>query len=1819
MLQVNDCRFEKKVIKKTLETSNLDFNGFLQVVKKEFAVPSHETFVLTTTDRIVVDDIKFDKVKNERTLYLLRAKDQDLPASVNEEVKFVPHYNTLTECGTNEYFTEGQKSLPCALAELVDNALSATAKNTGLREIEIRVMFDRTFGKPAIIVLDNGCGMTSKQLNNWAVYRLSKFTRDNSLFEGEREGYVFPDPVPLSLNSDISFFGVGGKRACFHMGNAVRMISKPVGSPDIHELVLSKEEFQKKEQKKEDVYRGTILNRRPGDFSHITEEERFLRKIISEETGKNSFTVVVITGVSHDHIKYLKEDFDEWTRELAHIYHYYIHGVNGNCKTDISQRSENLPRIDILVTLQASQSPRTINLRQVDDDMQTQYINAATDTFEFRAETMDHGIVEGVLRYHPFLYDRETYPKDPYVKQVPGKDDYNDDDDERESTAINQARGKRDIFECYWNGRLIPYTTISDFDWCQRKRGSNLPPQCYNRFSGVLFTDGKFMVNANKLKFMKLEKQLKTGDTIFTSGNRAQKTSKRANIQKEFTRWLQNCHEKFDKEVRFIGYKETVTRPELETQKKQYPWAVFSSIELDGKRYDTGKTLKFQKTPQILYGSVINFLLYGNHQEDLFATGGEVKIKREPEGLYDEMTKVIPITKIDRTATDESIKKHIESERKKLPEHLKVDWPEGNPLPKNAVLLAGTPLGPLKVEILNGDKAPISSRIHTGGKGPRINLGVLLQVEFNDISENIKVFSITAPYSKNGYWFTKIENLRSLGKYTLTLNAVLNENGATVYGGRELPSYVHVFTIKEGNAERFTVRLSSSQRVGVPFDINLKMEDCYGHPTKPPPQLQPELQCSDLNPRFETTARSENMITIKGVKVTGKLPDYQQTKVIALNFDLKVILPGLKDDTKTVKLTLSPGNPHSLNVESNTDSVENGNPVCFMIEVHDEAGNITAKSKQEVRCQIRGLPSVIKDCSTGKAELVSVPINREILNGEQQILQAKFDMPGQKQVKAITKELVVMPSNRICRMELFCKSKEMLVLRNNENIDWQAGGVLENLFYKLYDEAAREVPITAEIASNIKVTWKRDIDQRDLLMGKLPDLHVSTHVQEKHYYEVSYRDKNVSSCFKIVPCPDEPAQLKSTLTQSTLKLGETLSGHIKLQLVDKYDNVCKKLTPMCAQLFSVEAEGLDKSEIKFKWNERGSSIGVMGIRFLSVSPGPRVICFSYKHFTKQVILQVTPGMPFQLKLVSGPEQPLQVLNCQGIPTPFTVQLCDKWGNPSPDKNLTVEMKPSPETLKLTHVESQPMDSEGKVCFTINNLKGSKGSYILKFKGSLNGKSIPGPSVDLILLPDPNKPVNLSVKYDKHARFPAGGTFPDFSVTVLSEEGSQMKTFKPEDLSMSLWEKGSATQPETDIMPKCGKPIKDEENHCYRFRGEAIPKHAGEYTVEFALQSNKTEDQLRTRINIKVVANEPIKLEPECQLETPVVFHCIDISNRILVENVTLKIMDQHGNPAGQDLNGKVLISMKCPDGEIPRSLPLFKDKNSHVQISLKEGTVNIDVSSTLSVGHLAFVADDDAARVISWHLQGDMDCVITTTTQAAQKLHQKTMGNQQVMPLDSILLHQGSRCRPLPHIKHGRELFKPTGNPVFAKDLLIYPHKESCDPDKLTKVFKNLLGDTILMDDFNSATNYRKEVVEKGIFCPTILTRKGDRVSGRGKFGGKNNRAPSIDQLKVFGAPLPPHYYTLKDQIDALREYQALVEKKEEAEKELNDHKLTTFDEMLQKDTEREKIDKELEEIEKELESVSLRPGKRASGSLESPVILSKRPREKSMDSPERF
>ena len=63
----------------------------------------------------------------------------------------------------------------------------------------------------------------------------------------------------------------------------------------------------------------------------------------------------------------------------------------------------------------------------------------------------------------------------------------------------------------------------------------------------------------------------------------------------------------------------------------------------------------------------------------------------------------------------------------------------------------------------------------------------------------------------------------------------------------------------------------------------------------------------------------------------------------------------------------------------------------------------------------------------------------------------------------------------------------------------------------------------------------------------------------------------------------------------------------------------------------------------------------------------------------------------------------------------------------------------------------------------------------------------------------------------------------------------------------------------------------------------------------------------------------------------------------------------------------------------------------------------------LQVCHLALVEDDGTAAVISWHIQGDLDCLITMTTAAARHIYNRTGGAQQVLPLDSVYVNPTDR------------------------------------------------------------------------------------------------------------------------------------------------------------------------------------------------------------------
>lgn len=85
-----------------------------------------------------------------------------------------------------------------------------------------------------------------------------------------------------------------------------------------------------------------------------------------------------------------------------------------------------------------------------------------------------------------------------------------------------------------------------------------------------------------------------------------------------------------------------------------------------------------------------------------------------------------------------------------------------------------------------------------------------------------------------------------------------------------------------------------------------------------------------------------------------------------------------------------------------------------------------------------------------------------------------FTHQSQKNVAAVQRDLRVVPSTRVCHLEVYIQEDEdslvdFTLLRDREKIDWTAGDHLENLNYRLYDEGGREVPLSQEMAQKIKV------------------------------------------------------------------------------------------------------------------------------------------------------------------------------------------------------------------------------------------------------------------------------------------------------------------------------------------------------------------------------------------------------------------------------------------------------------------------------------------------------------------------------------------------------------------------------------------------------------------------------------------------------------------------------------------------------------------------------------------------------------------------------
>ncbi|KAM3928403.1 structural maintenance of chromosomes flexible hinge domain-containing protein 1 [Leptodactylus fuscus] len=1924
--------YDRRFQQSSCEEKSLQVRGGYQEFRADicevFGIRASEKFLISTTNRIELKETNFhDIIKNDIVLYILNTIDQHLHSSTQERIEFVPHYDTLVKSGMYEYYaSEGQNPLPFAFAELIDNSLSATAQNSGVRNIQIRLLFDESQGKPAIAVIDNGKGMSSVQLKNWAVYRLSKFRRGSEGYSNE-PGYVRPPSVARSLNSDISYFGVGGKQAVFFIGHSTRIITKTSGSQDIHEFLLSKDDFEKKEKNKEDIYTGYIRNRKPADFSHVPEEDKNLRNLIMEEKDKKSFTAVIVTGVQPDHIQYLKNFRHLWVTQLAHIYHYYVHGPKGHVLD--KPRTSPFSSIDIEVYIfEKGKAPKILNLRENNDDMQTLYINSASDSFEFKALVEREGVVEGIIRYHPFLYDNETYPDDPYFTSRES-DDIDDLDDDC-IIVDKEARGKRPIFECFWNGRLIPYTTIHEFDWCSvpKKRGI-VPSECYNRISGVLFTNDKFEVSTNKLTFLDLGLKLQDKNTIFTRVTNGQ--DQRVKIDREFALWLKECHEKYDKQIKFSGFKGIVTRQDIASKRMQTPWATYTSIEWDGKTYSAGQLVKTIKTVPLIYGSIVKFLLYGNHDGDVYSTGGEVQIALEPKELYDEI-KCVPISKLDRNVARTSIKKYIEDEMAKFPDSLALSWPDGDALLENAEIPAGALIGALRVEILNKkgeamQKLPGTS--HTASKKLLVELKVLLHSPSGD-KEIIS--HISQHGGKWPYWFKKMENITKLGDYTLKLQVVLNESNADKYGGRALPCKKIMFKIVEGKPFKFFLGPLEPVQVGIPFNIPLNVQDEFGHSTLLPEDIQPVLEGSGLNIDYEEIS-TVPQLCIKRVTVTGQVKNCQ-----GKNFTLKVTLPGLAEDSQTTKIKLLPGPPKQLKVFPDNDVliIDNGQSFPFRIEILDEVKNTVAQPKLIVQCKFTGAPNLPVyrlDCSaTGSGILTGPPIKIQNIK-KMQSLKAKFEIQGCKDVKPVEKSIKLQPSTNIANLKIYIVEGEKAIhIKNDEEIQWMAGDLIQNLIFQIFDEGEREILITSEIADKIKVNWTPEVPREKLLNGMLPNVKVPTLVTNIQYCQVTFRDDNVSleTAFTVKPIPDEAKCLKCKLKgDNVVRLGEELKSEIELVLTDQFGNQIETLTPSCLEYLGVSGKNLEKEKIHKTFQENTQSMIIKGICFFAGPLEDKELCFAWRSFSTYLRLRLIAGSPSNIGLGEWNES-LTVISGKKFQTPLLIQLFDKWGNPSPEPNLKISVIKD-NVLKMSPVpQPHKTDARGQANLGLFTFSAPKGIYTLRYKAVNNKYNLESSPIKINVVPDPDKPTSVSVKFDKSVDFIAGDVFPDFVVSILSEDEDVIRNLNPACCSMKIWKSQTigGKPPATATVFHCNKPRDGDKEGCFYFRDKVIPERVEKYCIQFMYMAEKATVLYSEQFLIDVIANKPVKLVPLPNPSTPTVSNVKDETSRTLVNNLRLKTVDEHSNLAGIDLNGKIIAQI-ISSSETEEEIPCFQSNRDRLEFTFTNGSANIpslilaenspgkdsteykirfslfcqtkkqvdiepyllpfmfyndfrkqqqmaqltkekdkltesitayrclfDATNQLikemkcqsqdskakevtlknelkkrnidfpmnnqiehinnlinkkmaqaqhlfnqprrkcslqpfpkgrkdvlgKIAHLAYIEDEKAAVVISWHLASDMDCVVTTTTEAARCIYDETEGRQQVLPLDSIYRKSlPSWGRPLPHLRNGSSCFQATGNPVYARDLLVFTeNKEQCEI-----VFSMLLGEAIILDNLDAANNYRKELV-KFSHCPTLLTRDGDRIRSNGKFGGLQNKAPSIAQLRgmVFGAPLPKEYDKISSDIDLLQQYRAAVSRSQTVSEQLMKQiKSMDSPDMQQKKKEFEEHERSLLEVEKKL------------------------------------
>ena len=726
--------------------------------------------------------------------------------TATERINFVPHPRTITAAGDLEYFTSkrGKQTVSYALAELVDNALSATQHLTTNRKIRIVFSVNSSSQRDGCIFIeDNGTGMNKAQLNDWAVMNLSKSERD---LEGAAPGPVSSESdtrnsISVSglesqhhlctgtqqtqkqkqagwkqdrfLFSSLSFFGVGSKNAAFFLGNSVHMATKQEGNIFVHDLLLNANELERKYRNRENAYEADLIHRNPGDVSTLSSAEtRFEQAVqaVVEETaecrGGNeaSFTRLTISELKEEIADQIKDKYscEQICRELAHIYHFYIHGSKGTYGGEADLRNcTKLPDGSALPEIQVESycEGRLIfkkNLYDVDDDSVSSHLKSQKDEFLFSLEVPERGCVDGILYYFPFDSEKETMPMSqgspsPEATQTTQFDltqvSLTQFTNHQSQMSLDQSLAtipteRRCLFEAFWQGRLIPESRVSSLPFIDaifQRQGTymkdKIPPEVVNRIWGCLFFGPEFRVTRNKLSFRdNLE------DLLCSS------FSSNRNTERMFKDWLARCHNELDQTLSFEKMCSVEVQAKMRNRfgenRTYFDKVVMGDVELS-----TGDVVQLKTAPKVV-GEISSVLATKVMHQDGRHSSGLLAIRQIPEEIYGKENLVLyPLRRFKSKLSEEEVKAHTKKQWKKAPCSISIE-PLLFATGKIHDFKAGDNFPPTYITVSNATGQKITKGVIGGNKH---NLSVVQKLYYigSDLPQELPDLSLAVKESLN--------------------------------------------------------------------------------------------------------------------------------------------------------------------------------------------------------------------------------------------------------------------------------------------------------------------------------------------------------------------------------------------------------------------------------------------------------------------------------------------------------------------------------------------------------------------------------------------------------------------------------------------------------------------------------------------------------------------------------------------------------------------------------------------------------------------------------------------------------------------------------------------------------------------------------------------------------------------------------------------------------------------------------------------------------------------------------------------------------------